>query len=107
MEPLKNVLKVESGQVYCCLASSPPPPSLILLAADAGLFVTSQESPRPVLVTHPVTQHIHLSLSHSSSATFSSPLSFFSSLGHNLFSFPPQMNSFVLVSRALTFCYDS
>lgn len=61
MEPLKNVLKVESGQVYCCLASSPP--SLILLAADAGLFVTSQESPHPVLVILPVTQHIHLSLS--------------------------------------------
>lgn len=55
-----------SWRLYCCLISSSSPPRLvplILLAADAGLYATSEESLSRILVIRPVIQHIHLSLS--------------------------------------------
>lgn len=55
-----------SWQLYCCLISSSSPARLvplILLAADAGLYATSEESLSRILVIRPVIQHIHLFLS--------------------------------------------
>lgn len=80
--------KVTSSWALLC--SVPQHVPLTLLAAETGLYTTSEESLSRRLVTLPVIQHIHLSLSPELLLML---LHVFFSLGHNLFSFPPRMGS--------------